>query len=73
MASESESEPLIALLRDVDGTVEAIGFEAGLLSQWLHRAMTVADFPTVRRHGKLTPCLHEELNRAAFTGEFVVQ
>lgn len=43
----SEPEPLITLLRDLDGMIEAIGLEAGPLSQWLHRAMTDAGLPAV--------------------------
>lgn len=36
----SEPGPLISLLEQLEGTVEAVGLEAGSLSQWLHRAMT---------------------------------
>ncbi len=43
----SEPEPLITLLRGLNGTAEAVGLEAGPLSQWLHRAMTDAGFPAV--------------------------
>lgn len=43
----SEPEPLITLLRGLNGTAEAVGLEAGPLSQWLHRAMTDAGLPAV--------------------------
>ena len=43
----SEPEPLIAMLRGLEGTAEAIGLEAGPLSQWLHWAMTKAGLPAV--------------------------
>lgn len=43
----SEPEPLIRNLRSLEGTLEAIGLEAGPLSQWLHRAMTEAGMPAV--------------------------
>ncbi len=43
----SEPEPLITLLRDLEGTTEAIGLEAGPLSQWLHRAMKKTGLPAV--------------------------
>lgn len=43
----SEPEPLITLLRSLNGTAEAVGLEAGPLSQWLHRAMTDAGLPAV--------------------------
>lgn len=43
----SEPEPLITLLRGLSGTAEAVGLEAGPLSQWLHRAMTDAGLPAV--------------------------
>src|SRR6056297_1137606 len=43
----SEPEPLISLLQDLQGAAEAIGLEAGPLSQWLHRAMTEAGMPAV--------------------------
>lgn len=47
MEVASEPEPLIALLQGLEGTAEAIGLEAGPLSQWLHRAMTEAGMPAV--------------------------
>ena len=43
----SEPEPLIAMLGGLEGTAEAIGLEAGPLSQWLYRAMTEAGLPAV--------------------------
>lgn len=43
----SEPEPLITLLKELDGAIEAIGLEAGPLSQWLHRTMTDAGLPAV--------------------------
>lgn len=47
MEVASEPEPLIAMLQCLEGTAEAIGLEAGPLSQWLHRAMTEAGMPAV--------------------------
>ena len=43
----SEPEPLIGLVEGLEGPVEAVGLEAGPLSQWLHRAMTEIDLPAV--------------------------
>ncbi|KZY35554.1 transposase [Roseovarius sp. HI0049] len=43
----SEPEPLISLLQGFEGTVEAVGLEAGPLSQWLHRAMKEIGLPAV--------------------------
>ena len=43
----SEPEPLISLLEGLEGTVEAVGLEAGPLSQWLHRAMKEIGLPAV--------------------------
>lgn len=43
----SEPEPLISLLEGLEGVVEAVGLEAGPLSQWLHRAMTEIGLPAV--------------------------
>ncbi|SFM64612.1 Transposase [Shimia aestuarii] len=43
----SEPEPLISLLKGLEGVVEAIGLEAGPLSQWLHRAMMEIRLPAV--------------------------
>jgi len=36
----SEPEPLLAWLHTLDGTIAALGLEAGPLSQWLHRGLT---------------------------------
>ncbi|WP_338151137.1 IS110 family transposase [Roseivivax marinus] len=43
----SEPEPLISLVEGLEGTVEAVGLEAGPLSQWLHRAMKEIGLPSV--------------------------
>lgn len=44
---ESEPEAFIAFLRDLPWSVEAIGLEAGPLSQWLHRSLREAGFDLV--------------------------
>ena len=43
----SEPEALARWIGAQDGTIAAIGLEAGPLSQWLHRALTEAGFETV--------------------------
>ena len=43
----SEPEELVLWAREQEGTIAAIGLEAGPLSQWLHRALTEASFETV--------------------------
>ena len=43
----SEPEALARWIGAQDGTIAAIGLEAGPLSQWLHRALTEASFETV--------------------------
>lgn len=43
----SEPDPLIGLLKGLEGTVEAVGLEAGPLSEWLHRAMKEIGLPAV--------------------------
>lgn len=43
----SEPEPLITMLGELDGMAEAVGLEAGRLSQWLHRAMIDAGLPAL--------------------------
>ncbi|GAA0311377.1 hypothetical protein GCM10008966_34780 [Rhodovulum strictum] len=43
----SEPEALIRWIRELDGTIAAIGLEAGPLSQWLHRGLTEAGFGVV--------------------------
>lgn len=43
----SDPEPLIAWLQALDGTVAAVGLEAGPLSQWLHRGLTGAGLDAV--------------------------
>ena len=42
-----EPDPLIRWLRDLDGSIAAIGLEAGPLSQWLHRALNEAGLDPV--------------------------
>ncbi|MAB06451.1 MAG: IS110 family transposase [Rhodobacteraceae bacterium] len=44
---DSEPEALIAFLRDLPFAIEAIGLEAGPLSQWLHRGLGEAGFELV--------------------------
>jgi transposase len=43
----SEPEALVRWIRDQDGTIAAIGLEAGPLSQWLHRGLTEAALDVV--------------------------
>ncbi|MFX0546967.1 IS110 family transposase [Roseovarius sp. S1116L3] len=43
----SEPEPLLACLQALDGNIAALGLEAGLLSQWLHRWLTGAGLDAV--------------------------
>ena len=43
----SEPEPLLAWLHTLDGTIAALGLEAGPLSQWLHRGLTDAGLDAV--------------------------
>lgn len=43
----SEPEQLIAYLQLLNGTIAAIGLEAGPLSQWLHRGMTDAGLDAI--------------------------
>lgn len=43
----SEPEELVRWAREQDGTIAAIGLEAGPLSQWLRRAMSVAGLEVV--------------------------
>jgi transposase len=43
----SEPEALARWAGTLDGTIAAIGLEAGPLSQWLHRSLTEAGFETV--------------------------
>lgn len=38
----SEPEPLLAWLQSLDGTITALGLEAGPLSQWLHHGLAEA-------------------------------
>src|SRR6056297_2458265 len=47
--AEAESEPglLARWLNDLDGSIAAIGLEAGPLSQWLHRGLTGAGLDVV--------------------------
>jgi transposase len=47
--SETESEPevLARWLDDLDGSIAAIGLEAGPLSQWLHRGLSKDGFEIV--------------------------
>ncbi len=40
--TESEPEALARWLDELDGSIAAIGLEAGPLSQWLHRGLTEA-------------------------------
>ena len=44
---DSEPEAFIAFLRDLPFAIEAIGLEAGPLSQWLHRGLGEAGFELV--------------------------
>lgn len=43
----SEPEPLLVWLQRLDGTIAALGLEAGPLSQWLHRGLTDAGLDAV--------------------------
>lgn len=43
----SEPEALVRWAREQEGTVAAIGLEAGPLSQWLHRGLTDAGLEAV--------------------------
>jgi transposase len=43
----SEPEALTRWIRELDGTIAAIGLEAGPLSQWLHRGLTEAGLAVV--------------------------
>ncbi|NBZ90180.1 IS110 family transposase, partial [Rhodobacteraceae bacterium CYK-10] len=43
----SEPEGLMRWMGDLDGTIAAIGLEAGPLSQWLHRGLTQAGLDAV--------------------------
>lgn len=43
----SEPEPLLAWLQSSDGTITALGLEAGPLSQWLHHGLTEAGLDVV--------------------------
>jgi transposase len=43
----SEPEALTRWMRELDGTIAAIGLEAGPLSQWLHRGLTEAGLDVV--------------------------
>nr|BAH90377.1 IS116/IS110/IS902 transposase [uncultured bacterium] len=43
----SEPEALTRWMGDLDGTIAAIGLEAGPLSQWLHRGLTEAGLDVV--------------------------
>ena len=45
--TESEPEPLARWLDELDGSIAAIGLEAGSLSQWLHRGLTEAGHDAV--------------------------
>lgn len=45
--AESEPEVLARWLNELDGSIAAIGLEAGPLSQWLHRGLTAAGLDTV--------------------------
>ena len=42
-----EIEDVIACLRSVDGTIEQVGFEAGVMSQHLYHGLVAADFETI--------------------------
>ena len=43
----SEPEVLTRWMRELGGTIAAVGLEAGPLSQWLHRGLTEAGFDVV--------------------------
>jgi transposase len=43
----SEPEALPRSIRNLDGTISAVGFEAGPLSLWLHRGLTEAGLDIV--------------------------
>ena len=43
----SEPEALTRWMGNLDGTIAAIGLEAGPLSQWLHRGLTEAGLDVV--------------------------
>ncbi|MEO0920525.1 MAG: IS110 family transposase, partial [Pseudomonadota bacterium] len=42
-----EIEDVVACLRSVDGVVEQVGFEAGVMSQHLYHGLTAFDFDTI--------------------------
>ncbi len=42
-----EIEDVIACLRSVEGTIEQVGFEAGVMSQHLYHGLVAADFETI--------------------------
>tara|TARA_R110000787_G_scaffold280599_1_gene391403 strand:- start:2304 stop:3338 length:1035 start_codon:yes stop_codon:yes gene_type:complete len=42
-----EIEDVVACLRSVDGIVEQVGFEAGVMSQYLYRGLETAGFDTI--------------------------
>jgi transposase len=43
----SEAEELVRWAREQDGTIAAIGLEAGPLSQWLHRGLSIAGLDVI--------------------------
>lgn len=43
----SEPEALLCWIREQDGSIAAVGLEAGPLSQWLYRGMTEAGLDVV--------------------------
>ncbi|MBF9052509.1 IS110 family transposase, partial [Roseobacter sp. HKCCD9010] len=45
--TESDPEALAHWLDELDGSIAAIGLEAGPLSQWLHRGLTEAGLEAV--------------------------
>ena len=47
LSADSDPEPLVHALREIDGTIVGVGLEAGPLSQWLYKHLTDAGFETV--------------------------
>ncbi len=54
---DSEPEAFAAFLRGLPWTIEAIGLEAGPLSQWLHRDLGEAGFDVVLMETRQELCL----------------
>jgi transposase len=50
--ASSEPEALTRWMGDLDGTIAAIGLEAGPLLQWLHRGLTEAGLDVVLKESR---------------------